>query len=93
MLQIPSRMRLKRYCFLKLHFHLIFQGFFAKNLSKFKVGIIRSYVEQTVYFGQKTASSFLKAPLTKLDGAKYPRGNQVPRYTSVRDFGIPSSNF
>ena len=58
MWQIFSRMRLNKYFFLKMSFHLIFEVFLAKNQKKFKVGKVREYDEETEYFETKTFSSF-----------------------------------
>ena len=46
------------------------RGFMAKNQKILKVGKVRNYVEETEYFKKETLSSFSKASLTMLEGAK-----------------------
>ena len=59
-----------------MSFHFIFEIFFDKNHKKITVENVRKYDKSIKYFEKKKRfSSFQKAYLTMLEGAKYPGGS------------------
>ena len=60
----------------KRSFHLTCEVFLAKNQKNLNLCKIRKYDEETEYFEKKTFSSFKKASLPKMEGAKYAGGSR-----------------
>ena len=76
-------MRLKWYFFSWKCLHVSFEIFLSKNQKKIKHGKIYNIAEKQKIL-KKVPSSFWKAPLTMLDGAKYPWGSRVVCLYSFR---------
>ena len=62
--------------FLRNVFSVLVLSFFLQKNQIFKVGKIRNYDEERVYFQKKTLSSIQKPSLQKWEGGKYTSGGR-----------------